>query len=144
MDEAALLAAVRADPYSHTIRLVYADWLDEHGQSGRASIIRNQFTGETTMCLVVNPWDFVCLSESGQQTVCEDWFEVFVNFRWRARFRSPGLPRMRTDFNVRDEFLETREIEVRDRRGVTVVRRAIVTLATPHPKKWYTVEIAPV
>src|SRR5262245_17232209 len=30
-DEAAFLATIRADPLDATARLVYADWLDEHG-----------------------------------------------------------------------------------------------------------------
>ncbi|MBN9519289.1 TIGR02996 domain-containing protein [bacterium] len=35
-DEAALLAAIRADPGADTPRLVYADWLDDHGRPGGA------------------------------------------------------------------------------------------------------------
>src|SRR5262245_43625774 len=45
-DEAALLAAIRANPEEDTPRLVYADWLDEHAtadaQRGRAELIRPQ------------------------------------------------------------------------------------------------------
>ena len=32
----ALLAAIHADPDDDTARLVYADWLQENGQSDRA------------------------------------------------------------------------------------------------------------
>jgi uncharacterized protein (TIGR02996 family) len=39
---AALLAAVRAAPADDAPRLVYADWLDEHGQPERAEFIRVQ------------------------------------------------------------------------------------------------------
>jgi uncharacterized protein (TIGR02996 family) len=43
MDEAkALLRAICANPDEDTPRLVYADWLDEHGQSERAEFIRVQ------------------------------------------------------------------------------------------------------
>jgi uncharacterized protein (TIGR02996 family) len=38
----ALLAAIRADPDDDVPRLVYADWLDEHGQPERAELIRVQ------------------------------------------------------------------------------------------------------
>jgi uncharacterized protein (TIGR02996 family) len=41
-DEAALLAAIAAHPDEDTPRLMYADWLDEHGQGVRAEFIRVQ------------------------------------------------------------------------------------------------------
>jgi uncharacterized protein (TIGR02996 family) len=41
-DEAALLAAILAHPDEDTPRLVYADWLTEHGQPERAEFIRLQ------------------------------------------------------------------------------------------------------
>src|SRR5207248_1002882 len=41
-DEKALLAAIWAEPHDDTPRLVYADWLDENGQSERAEFIRLQ------------------------------------------------------------------------------------------------------
>src|SRR5215217_5840813 len=41
-DAAALLAAIRAAPDDDAPRLVYADWLDEHGQPERAEFIRLQ------------------------------------------------------------------------------------------------------
>jgi uncharacterized protein (TIGR02996 family) len=42
MTDAALLAAIRAAPDDDAPRLVYADWLDEHGQPERAEFIRVQ------------------------------------------------------------------------------------------------------
>jgi uncharacterized protein (TIGR02996 family) len=41
-DAPALLAAIRAAPDDDAPRLVYADWLDEHGQPERAEFIRVQ------------------------------------------------------------------------------------------------------
>lgn len=41
-DEQSLLAAVAADPASDLPRLVYADWLDDHGQAIRAEFVRLQ------------------------------------------------------------------------------------------------------
>jgi uncharacterized protein (TIGR02996 family) len=41
-DEAALLLAIHAEPDDDTPRLVYADWLDEHGDPERAGFIRLQ------------------------------------------------------------------------------------------------------
>jgi uncharacterized protein (TIGR02996 family) len=41
-DELALLAAILAHPDEDTPRLMYADWLDEHGQPERAEFIRIQ------------------------------------------------------------------------------------------------------
>ena len=42
MDEQALLRAILADPGDDTVRLAYADWLDEHDQADRAEFIRVQ------------------------------------------------------------------------------------------------------
>jgi uncharacterized protein (TIGR02996 family) len=41
-DEAALLKAIIAHPDEDTPRLVYADWLDEHGRSVEAEFVRTQ------------------------------------------------------------------------------------------------------
>src|SRR5437773_1472485 len=41
-ESAALLAAVLAAPEDDAPRLIYADWLDEHGQPERAQFIRLQ------------------------------------------------------------------------------------------------------
>ena len=41
-DAAALLATIRARPKDDAPRLVYADWLDEHGDPDRARLIRAQ------------------------------------------------------------------------------------------------------
>jgi uncharacterized protein (TIGR02996 family) len=41
-DEKALLAAIWEHPHDDTVRLVYADWLQENGQSERAEFIRVQ------------------------------------------------------------------------------------------------------
>lgn len=41
-DRDALLAAIRAEPDDDTARLVYADWLQENGQTARADFIRFQ------------------------------------------------------------------------------------------------------
>jgi uncharacterized protein (TIGR02996 family) len=38
-DQLALLAAIRDNPEDDTIRLVYADWLEEYGQANRAEFI---------------------------------------------------------------------------------------------------------
>ncbi|HEY1190359.1 MAG TPA: TIGR02996 domain-containing protein [Gemmata sp.] len=41
-DRDALLAAITADPDEDTPRLVYADWLSEHGEDDHAELIRSQ------------------------------------------------------------------------------------------------------
>jgi uncharacterized protein (TIGR02996 family) len=40
MDEESFLAALDARPGDETTRLVYADWLDDHGQADRAAFLR--------------------------------------------------------------------------------------------------------
>ena len=42
MSDAAFLRAILEDPDDDTSRLVYADWLDEHGDPDRAEFIRVQ------------------------------------------------------------------------------------------------------
>lgn len=42
MDEAEFLRAIVARPADDTVRLVYADWLDERGETDRAAFIRVQ------------------------------------------------------------------------------------------------------
>jgi uncharacterized protein (TIGR02996 family) len=39
-DEAAFLRAIQANPTDATAKLVYADWLDEHGESEKAEYLR--------------------------------------------------------------------------------------------------------
>lgn len=39
-DDASFLAAIRAAGFDHAPRLVYADWLDEHGQPDKAAFLR--------------------------------------------------------------------------------------------------------
>jgi uncharacterized protein (TIGR02996 family) len=39
-EEAAFLAALKANPADDTTRLVYADWLDEHGEGAKAEYLR--------------------------------------------------------------------------------------------------------
>ncbi|AMV28156.1 hypothetical protein VT84_27365 [Gemmata sp. SH-PL17] len=43
-DEKALLAAIWEHPHDDTVRLIYADWLQENGQPARAEFIRLQCT----------------------------------------------------------------------------------------------------
>src|SRR5579872_702669 len=43
-----LLRAILENPADDSARLVYADWLDEHGQSERAEFIRVQIELQTT------------------------------------------------------------------------------------------------
>ena len=42
IDEAAFLETIQDDLDDDTARLVFADWLEEHGQSERAEFIRVQ------------------------------------------------------------------------------------------------------
>src|SRR5262245_56576550 len=42
MDDDAFLSAILDDPESDAPRLVYADWLDERGESDRAEFVRVQ------------------------------------------------------------------------------------------------------
>ena len=41
-DELSFLDAIRAQPEDDAVRLIFADWLEEHGQQARAEFIRLQ------------------------------------------------------------------------------------------------------
>src|SRR4051812_48918640 len=45
-DRAAFLAAIAANPDDDLPRLVFADWLDEHGDADRAAFVRLQCAGD--------------------------------------------------------------------------------------------------
>ncbi len=44
MDENALIEGILSEPWSSVRRLIYADWLDEHGQSERSQEIRDSLS----------------------------------------------------------------------------------------------------
>ena len=46
INETAFLAAIVAAPKDDSLRLVYADWLEERGDTDRAEFIRLQFEAE--------------------------------------------------------------------------------------------------
>ena len=45
-DRDAFLRAIAADPADDTVRLAFADWLDEQGEADRAEFIRLQIVSE--------------------------------------------------------------------------------------------------
>lgn len=53
-DEAAFLAAITAAPDDDTPRLVFADWLEEHGQGPRAAFIRRQCEAAAAWAKIVH------------------------------------------------------------------------------------------
>ena len=77
-DAAALLAAIRHAPDDDAPRLVYADWLEEHGQPERAEFIRVQVESANL------PWDdqrWNPLSEKAKKLLearGEEWIEPFA------------------------------------------------------------------
>src|SRR3954467_15788293 len=78
-DEAALLAAILMHPDEDTPRLMYADWLDEHGQPERAEFIRIQ-----------------CAPELDDAEGRADELEERNRARWLAGL--PSFPQVRWEF----------------------------------------------
>jgi uncharacterized protein (TIGR02996 family) len=83
-DEAALLAAIIADPDDDTPRVVYADWLQENGDPDRAEFIRLQcrrwrgdwapdLVGREQRLLARNRMKWVGLSVVGRSPWEESW-----------------------------------------------------------------------
>jgi uncharacterized protein (TIGR02996 family) len=87
-DADALLAAVLADPDADLPRLVYADWLDEHGEPERAEFIRVQIELARTPPRDVGPWNTRLVDlRARQQTL---W--AVHGEKWLAPLRAPGAP----------------------------------------------------
>lgn len=69
-----LLAAVLANPEDNAPRLIYADWLEEHGQEKKAWPIRQQLGPPTSWPnWVGKPYYAVLFSNSDRELRCPDW-----------------------------------------------------------------------
>ncbi|MBN9120915.1 MAG: TIGR02996 domain-containing protein [Planctomycetes bacterium] len=109
-DRAALLTAIVANPDEDTPRLVYADWLDEHGESKRAAHIRAQIechrlgTADTALAAV----DDFLASQYEEGLARIDWGAVDADLGARVaahkahdkhpfklNARAEGLPRVK-------------------------------------------------
>jgi uncharacterized protein (TIGR02996 family) len=80
-DRAAFLTAIAAAPDDDLPRLVYADWLDEHGEPGRAEFIRLQCAaarGDGTA------WDRAADLEARHRV---EWLGPIGRIAFRAEFR---------------------------------------------------------
>lgn len=73
-DERAMLAAVCADPGDDTVRLAYADWLDERGQPGDAD--RAEFIRVQVELARLGGCDPVCSHEFGHRDDCRLGFRA--------------------------------------------------------------------
>jgi uncharacterized protein (TIGR02996 family) len=110
-DQAAFLRAIREQPDCDTVRLVYADWLDEHGQAERAEFIRL----ECEVAHFLKEWQHrdACRCDGGNNrcTPCRDddkWAE-FSKRQWQLfdilhdDFQLPKTPHKKglgRDFNL--------------------------------------------
>ena len=92
-DRTALLAAVASDPDDDLPRLVYADWLDEHGEADRAEFIRLQC--HTARVGVTDPswapgklreYDLFKANEAGWRPGKPDDISFMLMHRWRRGF----------------------------------------------------------
>src|SRR3954464_7473516 len=88
-DETALVAAVQAAPQDDAPRLVYADWLQEHGDEDRAAYLR------AVVRLMHPPEDpadvHVCRRLAN--TIDEEWREA-VGARFEVVLTGPGSARL--------------------------------------------------
>jgi uncharacterized protein (TIGR02996 family) len=75
-DEDGLLAAIWAEPHDDTPRLVYADWLDENGQSPRAEFIRVQIELARR-----DPWDDHAVELTAREGALSDLHAA----EWKAK-----------------------------------------------------------
>jgi uncharacterized protein (TIGR02996 family) len=83
-DERAFLAAITAAPADDAVRLVFADWLDENGQSPRAEFIRAQVEAETLHPHAARRAE---LEARAERLLADHWIEW-----WSPVCESVGLP----------------------------------------------------
>jgi uncharacterized protein (TIGR02996 family) len=95
--ESSFLAAILADPDDDAVRLIYADWLDEHGETERAEFIRLQFA-------LAGP----DIAERGP--LFERERQLLARFR---RAWSQPLDRLALDWFFERGFIESARVEVR-------------------------------
>jgi uncharacterized protein (TIGR02996 family) len=80
-DNEALLQAICADPDNVTLRLIYADWLEEHGDAARAEFIRVQcqlaeLEKEDDQWPALKERELQLLNRHGAQWLLPEWLEV--------------------------------------------------------------------
>jgi uncharacterized protein (TIGR02996 family) len=87
---AAFLDAIRAKPGDDTLRLIFADWLEEHGESARANFIRLQCQAERTPAWTSRRLD---LQRQADELLLEherdwlgDWCDRLVRWEFRRGF----------------------------------------------------------
>jgi uncharacterized protein (TIGR02996 family) len=118
-DEAAFLRAIQANPNDATAKLVYADWLDEHGQPERAEYVRRLVAEKRTypplylhgawLDLFQNRvplWDPVTLLALGR---LDGWLAAFAKCSQHASdivydFRANLFPRRGSMQSMADEW----------------------------------------
>ncbi|MBX9580391.1 MAG: TIGR02996 domain-containing protein [Gemmataceae bacterium] len=120
-DRDAILAAIRAAPDDDTPRLVYADWLDDHGHPEQAEFIRVQVELEPIRDRLDDPRTRELIRRA-------DEFESRLNdpsAEWVVGFRRGLADRARVDIrtlrdrgsDLRAEYPTVRELAVVDSRG---------------------------
>jgi uncharacterized protein (TIGR02996 family) len=90
MNDADFLAAIRAAPQDGAARLVYADWLEEQGDS-RAELIRIEEKLRQLPVFADEYWDLRPRSEELRARATPDWLDALGYGRWRPIFRH-GVP----------------------------------------------------
>lgn len=104
-EEAAFLEALKANPADDTARLVFADWLDEHDQSGKAEYLRMVAAiAQREGCLSTAPesWQLVRKGEelphewreqagSRFALVLDSWTDKIRAIKWICEVTGDGL-----------------------------------------------------
>jgi uncharacterized protein (TIGR02996 family) len=152
-EEAALLRAIYANPDDDTPRLVYADWLDEHGQPERAEFIRVQVELARTECEESHQ-RLEERADELHEAHCEEWTKGLGKFneeRITIEF-DRGFPERLEftdarpkDFTILQKLPGVRRISVSDGKLNAAVLRAIAGMKqldelrifdTPFQREW--------
>lgn len=107
-DEAALLAAIRTTPGDESLRLVYADWLEEHGQQYRSELIRICEAMRSVPVFCDEYWRLKARRNELRQTCPSDWLATTGcdGSRYDPLFRDAIPPDLKGRWRLIREFAE--------------------------------------
>lgn len=89
MDQrAAFLSAILDDPHDETTRLVFADWLEDQGESARAELLRKQLVLDRIYRTVpmLDDWHWMMFRRV-LLDFYDDWGCTWVDYTWKQRER---------------------------------------------------------
>lgn len=107
-DEATFLAAIQTTPSDVALRLIYADWLEEHGQQGSSELIRVSETMRDLPVFSDEYWQLKARRNELRMACPPDWLAVtgYDGSRYDPLFRDAIPPDLKGRWRLIREFTE--------------------------------------